>query len=155
MGVPAFVKRLREKIGHDLLWLPGVTAVVRHGDEILLVRRADSGLWAPVTGILEPGEEPAIGARREVMEETGVTVRVERLALVAATPAWTLTNGDNVTYLDHTFACMWVSGDAHVADEESVDVAWYHVRDLPDMHERFVARIEAAMSNQTAARFVT
>ena len=32
MPVPDFVVSLRERIGHDLLWLPGVTAVVLNGD---------------------------------------------------------------------------------------------------------------------------
>ena len=39
MPIPEFVLDLRAKIGHHLLWLPGVTAVIRRGDEILLVQR--------------------------------------------------------------------------------------------------------------------
>jgi 8-oxo-dGTP pyrophosphatase MutT (NUDIX family) len=58
MATPDFVLALREKIGHDELWLPGVTAVVLRGSEVLLVRRADSGAWTPVTGIVDLGEEP-------------------------------------------------------------------------------------------------
>ncbi|MBA2773338.1 MAG: DNA mismatch repair protein MutT, partial [Nocardioidaceae bacterium] len=39
MPIPDFIVRLRQKVGHDLLWLPGVTAVVLRGEEVLLVRR--------------------------------------------------------------------------------------------------------------------
>ena len=53
--VPDFVLALRDKIGHDPLWLPCVTAVVRRADQVLLVRRADNGHWTPVTGIPDPG----------------------------------------------------------------------------------------------------
>ncbi|HET6297743.1 MAG TPA: NUDIX domain-containing protein, partial [Kribbella sp.] len=61
MGTPKFILELREKIGHDLLWLPGITGVVLDGEErILLVRRADDGRWSLPAGILEPGEEPAV-----------------------------------------------------------------------------------------------
>jgi ADP-ribose pyrophosphatase YjhB (NUDIX family) len=35
---------------------------------------------APITGTLEPGEEAATGAAREVLEETCVVARVDRLA---------------------------------------------------------------------------
>ena len=75
--VPDFVLALRDKIGHDPLWLPGVTAVVRRADQVLLVRRADDGSWTPITGISDPGEEPAVTAAREALEETGWDIRVE------------------------------------------------------------------------------
>ena len=35
--VPEHVLALREKIGHDLLWLPGVTAVVSPDEETLTI----------------------------------------------------------------------------------------------------------------------
>ena len=34
-------------------------------------------------------------------------------------------NGDRASYLDLTFACTYVSGEAHVADDESSDVRWF------------------------------
>ena len=74
MPIPEFVVEIRKMIGHHEMWLPGVTAVVTRGDEILLVRRADNGAWTPITGIPEPGEEPGRAAAREALEETGVVV---------------------------------------------------------------------------------
>jgi 8-oxo-dGTP pyrophosphatase MutT (NUDIX family) len=70
---PTFVLRLRASIGHDPLWLPGVTAVVLHETDVLLVRRSDNGSWAPITGIVDPGEHPAHAAVREVLEEAEST----------------------------------------------------------------------------------
>jgi len=64
MPIPDFVVRLREKLGHELLWLPGATAVVLDGDRVLLVRRSDNGRWGPVTGIVDPGEHPSLTATR-------------------------------------------------------------------------------------------
>jgi len=151
--IPEFVVELRRHIGRAPLWLPGVTAVVRRSDEVLLVRRADNGRWTPITGIVDPGEEPAVAARREALEETGVTIRVDRLAFVSVTPQVTHANGDLATYLDHTFACTWLSGEAHVADDESVDVRWFALDALPDIGERHRERITAATSSETAARF--
>ncbi|NPD03373.1 DUF429 domain-containing protein [Nocardioides sp. zg-1308] len=152
--VPDFVLAIREKIGHDPLWLPGVTAVVRRGDELLLVKRSDNGAWGPVTGIPDPGEEPAVAAAREAMEEAGVTIRVDRLASTAVHGEILHVNGDRATYLDLTFACTWLDGEAHVADDESTDVRWWPIGSLPPMPEVMLARIDAALSGEREARFV-
>ena len=153
MPIPDFVVELRKHIGHASLWLPGVTAVIRRGQDILLVRRSDNGQWAPVTGIVDPGEEPAVAARREALEETGVHISVDRLAAVSVGPPVTHVNGDLATYLDHTFACTWLEGEAHVADEESVEVGWFAPDALPNLVDRHLERIEAATSNELLTRF--
>ena len=157
MPIPDFIMEMRALIGTREMWLPGVTAVVRRGapgqEEILLVQRADNGAWTPVTGIPEPREEPAVAAAREALEETGVTVRVDRLASTAVHGPVTHQNGDLATYLDLTFACTWLAGEAHVADDESRDVAWAHRDALPPMSADMTARIEAALSEEQAARF--
>lgn len=153
MPIPEFIVALRAKIGHDPLWLPGCTAVIRRGAEILLVKRADNGAWTPVTGIVDPGEEPAVTAAREAEEETGVRIRVDRLAAVSVVPPVTYDNGDVTEYLDLTFACTWLSGEAHVADEESVDVRWWPVDGLPELSPAMRTRIEAALSTEERTRF--
>jgi ADP-ribose pyrophosphatase YjhB (NUDIX family) len=152
--IPDFVLEIRDKIGSHPLWLPAVTAVITRGEEILLVRRSDNGEWTPVTGILDPEEEPAVGAAREALEETGVTIRVDRLASTSALPQVTHVNGDRAAYLDLTFACSWVSGEAHVADDESVDVRWWPLDAMPAMSAYMTGRVAAAVSDEREARFV-
>lgn len=158
MPIPEFVVEIRKLIGHHELWLPGVTAVVIRqagGDqEILLVRRADNGEWTPITGIPEPGEEPGSAAAREVLEETGVVVSVDRLASTSAYPGVVHVNGDRASYLDLTFACSYVSGEAHVADDESSDVRWFRRDAFPAMAESMQQRVADALSGEQAARFV-
>lgn len=151
---PDFVLALRERLGHELLWLPGVTAVVVHEGRVLLTRRVDTGEWAPITGILEPGEEPAVGAAREALEECGVRIRVERLAGVACTDVRQYPNGDRSVYLDLAFACAWVSGEPHVADDENLEVAWWPLDALPPLSADHRARVDAATSGEQAARFL-
>lgn len=155
MPIPEFIVELRKHVGRSELWLPGVTAVVLRGDSVLLVKRSDNGQWAPVTGILEPGEDPAVAARREALEETGTTIRVDRLASVTAEEPVTHANGDRAVYLDHTFTCTWLSGEPYVADDESTDVGWYRRDELPDMKRVLLERIDAACSGELATRFVS
>jgi ADP-ribose pyrophosphatase YjhB (NUDIX family) len=155
MPVPQFVLEIREMIGTHPLWLPGVTAVIRRDDEILMVERADNGAWTPVTGIVDPGEEPAVAAAREALEEAGVVIRVDRLASTSVMSEVVYDNGDRASYLDLTFACTWLSGEAHVADDESTDVRWWPVDALPAMSESMTQRVAAALSDEREARFVT
>jgi 8-oxo-dGTP pyrophosphatase MutT (NUDIX family) len=153
MPIPEFVVEIRKMIGHHEMWLPGVTAVVAWGDEILLVRRADNGAWTPITGIPDPGEEPAQAIVREAREETGVVITVDRLASTSVYPGVVYDNGDRASYLDLTFACTYVSGEAHVADDESSDVRWFPVDALPEMAPAMLQRIADALSGERAARF--
>ncbi len=153
MPIPPFVAELRTLVGTHELWLPGVTAVVRRGDELLLTKRADNGDWAPVTGIVDPGEEPGVAAAREALEEAGVEVSVDRLASVGVVPDVVYENGDRASYLDVTFACTWVSGEARVADDENVDVRWWPIDALPTLSASVRRRIDDALAGETAARF--
>ena len=155
MPIPDFVRDLRRHVGTAQLWLPGVTAVVRRGTELLLVRRADTGVWAPVTGIVDPGEDPGVAARREVLEETGVEVTVDRLAWVQALSTITHVNGDRAAYLDHTFSCTYVAGNAHVGDDESTDVRWFPADDLPAVGPSLAARIECVLADEPFTRFAS
>jgi len=150
--VPEFILRLREKIGHDPLWLPGVTAVVLRDEQVLLVQRSDNGRWSPVTGIVDPGEHPAVTAVREVHEETGVRIEVESLAWVNVTAPTVHVNGDHAQYLDHTFRCRYLDGEAKVADDESVSVRWFGLDALPELDASLRARIHAAVGHDGATR---
>ena len=135
MPIPDFVLALRSHVGNELLWMPGVSAVVIHEDgRLLLGQRADNGLWAVVSGILEPGEQPALAAVREVLEETGINAVVEGLAAVSSNPETVrYKNGDRAQYLDLTFLCRAVGNSSpQVADDESTAVGWFEADALPE-----------------------
>jgi 8-oxo-dGTP pyrophosphatase MutT (NUDIX family) len=156
MPIPPYVAHLRTMIGTELMWMPGVTAVVlRDGDaglEVLLVRRSDNGEWTPVTGIVDPGEDPHVTAVREVLEEACVEAEVERLVWVSASGIVTHSNGDLAQYLDHTFRCRWVSGDPRPGDDESTDAGWFALDALPEMRQLHRERIATAVRNPPDVR---
>jgi ADP-ribose pyrophosphatase YjhB (NUDIX family) len=155
MATPEFVLSLREKIGTAPLWLAGVTAVVVRGDEVLLVRRADTGAWTPVTGIVDPGEHPSDAAVRETLEEADLRVSAERLASIGVTREVVYANGDRAQYLDHTFVMSYVSGEPSPADGENTEARWFALDDLPPMDDDMLGRLDAALSGERAARFGT
>jgi 8-oxo-dGTP diphosphatase len=146
---PGYILELRRSIGHALLLLPGVSAVVVDGaagaERVLLVRRSDSGSWSLPAGIVEPGEQPADTVAREVLEETCVRVRPERLALLSVDPEQTYANGDRCQYVSMTFRCGYLDGTAQVGDEESTEVGWFALSDLPVLSERDQRRLQAGL----------
>ncbi|WP_018157041.1 NUDIX hydrolase [Demetria terragena] len=157
MPIPEHVLALREKVGTDLLWLPGASAYVlregSRGPQVLLVRRSDNGRWTPITGICDPGEEPDVTAQREALEEACVEIEVERLIAVSSLIPMEYPNGDRAQYLDHAFRCRWVSGEARVGDEESTDVQWFEVDGLPDLQPRFYRQLDLALSEDRPVLF--
>ncbi|PWG59866.1 NUDIX hydrolase [Bifidobacterium catulorum] len=137
MATPEFILDLRRRIGHDPLWLIGVSAYVEDSDgRVLLGRRADTGEWAMVYGINEPGEEPAVTVVREVKEETGVDcVPTELVSVKSSTRLITYANGDQAMYMDHLFLCTTKNGgevEPFVGDDESLEVGWFPLDDLPE-----------------------
>ncbi|PPB49634.1 NUDIX hydrolase [Arthrobacter pityocampae] len=155
MPSPDFVLALRRVIGHDPLWLPGVCGVVfDDAGRVLLGRRADNGARALITGMVEPGEEPAVALRREVEEETGVLVEVECLLGTKVVGPITFPNGDVASFLTLDFRCRRVSGTARVNDDESTDVGWFALDALPDLGARHLALVQGAASFDGVARFV-
>jgi ADP-ribose pyrophosphatase YjhB (NUDIX family) len=152
--IPEFVVALRSKIGHDPLPLPGVVAVVLDNrDRVLLVRRSDTREWALTTGCLEPGEQPATGAAREVWEETGLHVTVERLLAVEALPLSTAPNGDRIHWLCIGLLCRPTAGEARVNDDESVEVAWFNPSEVPTLPPHQARCLELALAADAPAWF--
>jgi ADP-ribose pyrophosphatase YjhB (NUDIX family) len=62
--------------------------VVRNDGRVLTTQRRGDERWAPPGGVLELNESPAEGVARQVLEQTGVIVRAEKLTGVYRTCAW-------------------------------------------------------------------
>src|SRR5256885_16352895 len=104
MPISDYLKKLRERIGHEMLLMPSVTAIVfNERREILLQKSVDTHDWRLIGGVIDPGEQPADCAVREVKEEAGVDVRVERIVGVHARPPVIYPNGDRVNYVSTAF----------------------------------------------------
>lgn len=147
MPTPDFVLELRRHVGHAILPLVGVSAVVRDEEgRLLLGLRSDTGDWALPSGIVEPGEEPAAAVVREVREETGMEVVAEHLSSVSTTDLVTYPNGDQSLYLDLTFICRVTGGRLDVGDEENLEVAFVPMDRMPGLRASSQARLERALA---------
>ena len=132
-----YVAWIRERIGNDLLMLPGVTAVIRQGEQFLLARHALSGLWSLIGGAVEPGEEPSDAVVREVHEETGARIRIDRIvgayggqSLMTEYP-----NGDLVAYVTTAYQCHLLD-TAQPDMNELLELGWFSRDDIFDLPRR-------------------
>ncbi|KJY37710.1 NUDIX domain-containing protein [Streptomyces sp. NRRL S-495] len=116
--------------------------VVREDGRVLAIRRADNGTWEPPGGVLEVAEAVEDGVRREVFEETGIKVGVERLTGVYK----------NVSrgIVALVFRCRPESGSERLS-EESTAVAWLAPAEVSDrMAEVYAVRVLDALRDSAA-----
>jgi ADP-ribose pyrophosphatase YjhB (NUDIX family) len=74
--LPETLEPLRATLlSHPTPLAVGDAAIIDVEGRMLLIQRADNGLWAMPGGAFEVGETPAEGAVREALEETGVHSR--------------------------------------------------------------------------------
>jgi ADP-ribose pyrophosphatase YjhB (NUDIX family) len=118
-----------------------VTGIVFRDDgRVLAIQRRDDGRWVPPGGVLELAETPADGVAREVLEETGVKVRAERL-----TGVYKNMRRGIVTL---AFRCSIIGGQTHPTSEAR-QVTWLTVNEAAhDMVEARAIRITDALSDK-------
>lgn len=118
--------RIRQAAGHTHCVsdpIPCAGAVVRDGaGRLLVVRRRNppaAGAWSLPGGRVEPGEQPAEAAAREVREETGLEVSVgAELGRVRIGP-----------YDIRDFAAEVVAGELRAGDD-ATEVQWVTIEQL-------------------------
>ncbi|MGW2081968.1 NUDIX hydrolase [Streptomyces sp. NPDC001939] len=115
--------------------------VVREDGRVLTIQRADNGTWEPPGGVLELAEAPEEGVGREVFEETGLKVQVERLTGVYKNTA------RGIVAL--VFLCRVEGGHERLSDE-STAVEWLTRDEIADrMGEVFAIRVLDALDEST------
>ena len=156
MPISDYLKSLRQKIGHDLVLTPGVTALIfDEQNRVLLHRAATDGKWYTIGGAVDPGEDPADAAVREVFEETGLRVRPVRVVGVYTDPIVEYPNGDRVGYVSTCFLCQIVGGKLQPQDDESLELRYFPPTELPELPASHRHRIVQALKNQDLAYFAS
>ena len=144
MPASPYVEHLRACVGHGLLLLPGVAAVVRDGEGRVLVQlREGEAEWGLPGGAIDPGETPAEAIAREVREESGLEVRVERIigAFGGAAYRARYPNGDETEYVTIVFACAVTGGRLREQEGESAALRWMRPDELPPLKQSWERRV--------------
>ena len=129
---------------------PSASVVLRnHNGELLLLRRAGSGLWTIPTGALKKKETVTACAVRECREETGLAVELTGLIGVFSDPRHRIAypDGEVRVPVNVCFHGQPVSGEL-ATDAESDQAAWVAPGDLDDydIHPAIRRRISHALN---------
>jgi 8-oxo-dGTP pyrophosphatase MutT (NUDIX family) len=128
MGISPYLRRLREKVGHEFILMPSVAALVRDADgRVLLVRHVE-GRWQLPGGAVDPDERPDDAVRREAREEAGVELEPGAVLGVFGGPEYRVTyaNGDDAGWVVAVYAARIAAGTPAPADPDEIqDVGWF------------------------------
>lgn len=130
----SYVTWLRGRVGHRKIFLPYVTVIVRdeHG-RVLLQERSDFAFYGLPGGVLELDEDVETGARREVLEETGLTLGPLRLVGAYTDPRYDVRypNGDLVQQFTFCLEGQCTGGEMRADGVETIAQRLVDPADLP------------------------
>jgi 8-oxo-dGTP pyrophosphatase MutT (NUDIX family) len=145
-----------DRIGETGQILVGCSAVIFNstGEEVLLTRRTDNGKWCLPGGRMEPGESAAEACAREVWEETGLQVKIERLIGIYTSPhrIVTYSDGNRWQIVALNFEAKVTRGELQLSDE-TTDFGYFSRDAIErlDLMEHHQERIDDAFATQSAA----
>jgi ADP-ribose pyrophosphatase YjhB (NUDIX family) len=120
----------------------------------LLTRRADNGLWCVPGGGMESGESAVEACEREVLEETGLDVRVKRLVGVYSNPNQLVIypDGEKAHFVVMGFEAEIVGGELGLSNE-TTEAGFFSLTEIAQMpmHGMHMQRVEDALLNQKEA----
>jgi ADP-ribose pyrophosphatase YjhB (NUDIX family) len=132
----SYMWRLRQKVGHVKVIMPGICAIITDGqNRVLLEHRRDFDIWSLPGGSMELGETVLEALAREVQEETGLIVEDAQLMGLNTGPRYDVTypNGDEVQNFSAVFHVSRWSGTLTYDEAESHGVRWWPMDNLPPL----------------------
>ncbi len=151
-----YIPYIRGMVGHQRIYLTFVSVVLR--DElgrVLLQHRGDVDTWGLPGGCLEMGETLEACARRELLEETGLTAGKLSLVGVYSEPAYEYTypNGDQTQQFTICLQGKVSGGALQVDGIETRALCFYAPDELPlaSMFPWYTAMLRDALGGSEPA----
>lgn len=130
-----YILDLRKLVGHRPLLQVGASVIVEDEDgRILLQLREDNHCWGYAGGSVELDEVVEEAAKRELLEETGLTAHQLELFGIFSGPDthYVYPNGDEVSNVDIVFLCRDYSGTMTPQSGEVEKLCFFAADALPD-----------------------
>ena len=144
-----------ERIGKQAILKVGCAAVIfdPNRQKVLLTRRTDNGRWCLPGGGMDAGESAAEACAREVWEETGLIVAIDKLIGVYTSPhrITEYIDGNRFQFVSFCFQASVIGGELGLSDE-TTEVGYFSQGEIEaiDLMENHVERISDAFAGQVA-----
>ena len=128
-----YIRYLREMVGtKPVIMVTAGVVIFNEAGELLLQHRSDGSGWGLIGGFMELGESLEDAARREVLEETGLTVGRLELFGVFEDPGLmhTYGNGDQAQIITVMYLTDHVAGELQ-PDAEGLELRYFPLDALP------------------------
>lgn len=144
-----YIMDLRKYVGHEtLIGLGATTLVFNEKNELLLNLRTDTNTWGIPGGSMELYETIEDTAVRELKEEAGILA--EQLELVTVLSGeeyfFEYPNGDKMCTVIVLFKVKNYVGEIKVSDNESKQLKFFALDNLPKMESRAKAIIDKILN---------
>lgn len=129
-----YILNLRKLVGNRPLIMAGACVIVLNKDNrILLQLRKDNNCWGLAGGSLEIGESLEQVAKRELLEETGLTANKLELFNVYSGEQlyYKYPHGDEVYNVVTAYICNDYEGILNKEESEVQELSFFHFNDLP------------------------
>lgn len=148
-----YIMDLRKKVGHDtLIGLGATTLVFNKNKELLLNLRTDTNTWGIPGGSMELHETIQDTAIRELKEKVGIDIDAKDLRLIDVLSGdeyyFEYPNGDKMCTVIVLFKVENYSGTIMIGDNESKELRFFKLDNLPSLESRARAICDKIINGQ-------